>query len=254
MITTSAGKGNDETGRTRATRRAPRGVVTGLAWVSATSEAAETARADWHATNGARLGKERDPFELEAERSLLCAVRERRPKAGDRLYDALFATVDRTIVRTLGHRQAEHDDLVQGTFEQLIISVADGTFRHECSLKSWAGSIASHLALNVIRSRRRERAVFDKGRSVDNERDARGTSLTERAVDSRRTMERVRTELGAMNEDRARALVLFHVLEYDLRQVATVLGTTVAAAQSRVARGRRELLERIQRIEEARDV
>jgi RNA polymerase sigma-70 factor, ECF subfamily len=208
-------------------------------------------RADWHAANGARLGIERDPCELEAERSLLSAVRERQPKAGERLYDALVATVARTIVRTLGHGQAEHDDLVQATFEQLILSLADGTFRHECSLKSWAGSIASHLALNVIRSRRRERAVFDKGRSIDNERDVRGAVLTERAVDSRRTIERVRTELGAMNEERARALVLFHVQEYDLRQVATALGITVAAAQSRVARGRRELLERIQRIEEA---
>jgi DNA-directed RNA polymerase specialized sigma24 family protein len=39
-----------------------------------------------------------------------------------------------------------------------------------------------------------------------------------------------------------------------LRQIAKVLGITVAAAQSRVARGRRELLERIQRIEEAREV
>ena len=215
--------------------------------------AAPSARADWRA-HRARSSAEPDRSDLEADRALLRAVRERHADAGERLYDALVTTVDRTIVRTLGYGQAEHDDLVQATFEQLISSLADGAFRHECSLKSWAGSIASHLALNVIRSRRRERAVFDKGRSVYDDRDMPGAFLTERAVDSRRRIERVRTELGEMNEDRARALVLFHVLEYDLKQIAAVLGISVAAAQSRVARGRRELLERMQRIEEARDV
>jgi RNA polymerase sigma-70 factor (ECF subfamily) len=128
-----------------------------------------------------------------------------------------------------------------------VITLTDGTFLHECSLKSWAISIASHLALNVIRSRSRERAIFDKDSIIDNRPGATATSCTERLVDTKRTLAQMRNELAAMNESRARALILFHVFEYDLKQVAGALGISVAAAQSRVVRGRRELLARMER-------
>jgi RNA polymerase sigma-70 factor, ECF subfamily len=189
----------------------------------------------------------RSEGERDAERALVRAVRRREPRAGERLYDELIDAIDRAIARTLGRGQAEHDDLVQATFEQVVVTLTDGTFLHECSLKSWAVSIASHLALNAIRSRSRERAIFDKGGTIDNRPSATATSCTERLVDTKRTLAQMRHELGAMNESRARALILFHIFEYDLKQVAGALGISVAAAQSRIVRGRRELLARMER-------
>jgi RNA polymerase sigma-70 factor, ECF subfamily len=200
-----------------------------------------------------RLGVATTDDEREAERALVRAVRRREPRAGERLYDQLIASIDRAIARTLGRAQPEHDDLVQATFEQVVITLTDGTFLHECSLKSWAVSIASHLALNAIRSRTRERAVFDTDLALDNRPGLSVSSSVERTVETRRTLAQLRDELASMNESRAEALVLFHVFEYDLRQVAGTLGISVAAAQSRIVRGRRELLARMEKRPGRRD-
>jgi RNA polymerase sigma-70 factor (ECF subfamily) len=196
---------------------------------------------------GRRFGLEPSDGEREAERTLVRAVRRREPRAGERLYDQLIDAIDRAIARTLGRGQPEHDDLVQATFEQVVITLTDGTFLHECSLKSWAVSIASHLSLNAIRSRTRERAVFDTGLGIENRPGLSATSSVERTVETRRTLAQMREELSSMNESRARALILFHVFEYDLKQVAGTLGISVAAAQSRIVRGRRELLARMEK-------
>lgn len=177
--------------------------------------------------------------------ALVRAIQRREPGSGVRLYDALIAAVDRTITRVLGRSAPEHDDLVQATFEQLVSTLMDGTFRHECSLKSWTVSIASHLSLNAVRARCRERAIFDRGSSAYDEDRVAAGACTERTVESRRALAQLRAELSAMNPERARAVILYHVFEYDLKQVASVLGISVAAAQSRVARGRRELLRRM---------
>jgi RNA polymerase sigma-70 factor (ECF subfamily) len=185
--------------------------------------------------------------ERDGERALVRAIRRREPRTGERLYDEVIHAIDRAIARILGAGQPEHDDLVQATFEQLVVTLMDGTFRHECGLRSWAVSIASHLALNAIRSRSRERAVFDHGREIDDRLGPSGGPSVERVVETRRALAQMRTVLATMNPERARALILFHVLEYDLKQVAGALGISVAAAQSRVVRGRRELLARMER-------
>lgn len=191
---------------------------------------------------------------LAAERGqdqeLLGAVRAGEADAGERLYDELIGSVDRAIVRVLGAGQPEHDDLVQATFEQLVTTLVEGRFRHECSLRSWASSIASHLALNAIRSRRRERAMFDPKLSIHHEGfSSAAPACTERDVEARRKLLRLRQELASMNEERAHALVLHHVLGHDLKEVARLLGISVTAAQSRVNRGKHELQRRMQRAE-----
>ena len=72
-----------------------------------------------------------------------------------------------------------------------------------------------------------------------------GSARTERELDSRRKLELLRVELASMSAERAQALLLHHVLGHDLREVAAILGISVAAAQSRVVRARRELQERL---------
>ena len=48
-----------------------------------------------------------------------------------------------------------------------------------------------------------------------------------------------------MNRTRAEVLVLHEVNGMELTEIAHVLGISVAAAQSRLTRGRRELLQRL---------
>jgi RNA polymerase sigma-70 factor, ECF subfamily len=55
----------------------------------------------------------------------------------------------------------------------------------------------------------------------------------------------VRAELARMNPARAQVLVLHEVNGMDLAEIAAVLGISVTAAQSRLSRGRRELMSRL---------
>jgi RNA polymerase sigma-70 factor (ECF subfamily) len=49
-----------------------------------------------------------------------------------------------------------------------------------------------------------------------------------------------------MDPARAEAVFLHDVLGHELAEIAVITGATVAAAQSRLVRGRKELLERLQ--------
>lgn len=67
----------------------------------------------------------------------------------------------------------------------------------------------------------------------------------ERQVGSRRELDRLREELAQMDQDRALAVLLHDALGHDLAEVAVLSGCSVAAAQSRLVRGRRELARRM---------
>jgi DNA-directed RNA polymerase specialized sigma24 family protein len=57
---------------------------------------------------------------------------------------------------------------------------------------------------------------------------------------------RIAQHLDGMNDRRAWAYVLHDLLGYDLREVAQMTDSSVAATQSRLVRGRRELHERME--------
>lgn len=157
------------------------------------------------------------------------------------LYDHLAPAIDRAIVKVCGARDGDHDDLVQSTFEQVVSSIARGRFRRGSTLATWASAIACHVALNAIRSRRRERRVFDRHAAVDDERHGAVSGRADASVD----LERVRICLAELSEEKAEALVLHDVLGHDLAEIAELTGVSIAAAQTRLSRGRRELVERM---------
>lgn len=162
------------------------------------------------------------------------------------LYDRLIRTVDQTLYRVLGRREADHEDLVQSTFEQIIKTLTSRRFAGACSLKTWASSVATHVALNALRSRRRERTVLDTSASEPPPSYA-SSSDPERDLGLRRELDVVRGHLAGMRENRAEALLLHDVLGYDLAEIAALTGTSIAAAQSRLVRGRHDLMERLGR-------
>lgn len=176
---------------------------------------------------------------------LVAALRRRDPEVGGLLYDRLIRVIEWTILRVLGARSREHDDLVQSAFEQVVKTVYSGAYRQTCSLTSWASSIACNLALNAVRTRKRDLLCTP----VDEHAVATSTQDPEALVHARRQLYRLRAELAAMNPDRAQAVVLHDVNGLDLRDVAAVQGVSVAAAQSRLSRGRRELAERMPDLE-----
>lgn len=178
---------------------------------------------------------------LPSDEEIVQAMAAGDTRVAGALYDILGPAVDRAIVRVLGRREVDHDDLVQASFEQIVISLGKKRFLGTSSLTTWASAIACHVALNVLRSRRRERRVFDHAHEIDH--DKVGVA-SERAA-ARLDLGRVRECLAALSPEKAEALVLHDVLGHDLAEVASMTGVTVAAAQTRLSRGRRELEERM---------
>jgi len=160
------------------------------------------------------------------------------------LYDRLLVTVEQTLFRVLGRRESDHEDLVQSSFEQIVKTLATRRFAGACSLKTWASSVATNVGLNALRSRRRERGVFDRS-EVDLPASSAASDNPERDASLRRDIEHVRGVLASMSPARAEALLLHDVLGHDLAEIAALTGVSLAAAQSRLVRGRHKLHERL---------
>jgi len=178
-----------------------------------------------------------------SDRELLTALEAGDPRAGLLLYDRLIRIVEWTVLRIMGQRTSEHEDLVQMAFEQIVMTLHRQRYAYRCSLTSWASAVSTHVALNALRSQRRRRAsIAERDDAPAEPRDA---SDLESQLAARQELERVRRELARMNPDRARALVLHEVNGLELAEIACVLGISVVAAQSRLSRGRRELMARL---------
>jgi RNA polymerase sigma-70 factor (ECF subfamily) len=177
------------------------------------------------------------------DRDLIAALERGDPRAGPLLYDRLIRIVEWTILRITGQRFADHEDLVQAAFEQIVITLHRRRYAGNCSLTSWASALSCHVALNALRSRRRQRKLALENASLERAH----TLDAEAQLDAQRALARMRAELAAMPASRAEVLVLHEVNGLELREIAEVLGISVAAAQSRLSRGKRELALRLGR-------
>lgn len=187
---------------------------------------------------------------------LIAAILAGNDRVAAALYDRLSGVIDRSLYRVFGRRETDHDDLVQSVFEQVVLTLARGSYAGNCSLKTWAARISSNVGLNALRARRRERKVVDHSAELPGEPTASAHSSTypasgatsvdlERQSSARATLQLVMGELSEMNPRRAEALVLHDIEGYDLEEIAAMTKISVAAAQSRLVRGRKELLKRL---------
>ncbi len=162
------------------------------------------------------------------------------------IYDRLIGVVDGTLYRVHGCREQDHEDLVQSAFEQIMLALSKRRFARACSLSSWASAVTAHVAMNALRSRRRERNVVDRttdGDSVSVR--TRSSDDVERQAGARQQLDRLRLHLAALKPEKAVAVLLHDVLGHELAEIAVLTGVSVAAAQSRLVRGRRELSARV---------
>ncbi len=185
-----------------------------------------------------------------SDEQLIEAVREGDSRVADELYRRLAGVVDRTLYKIFGRRESDHDDIVQMAFEQVVETLSRQQFAGACSLETWASRVAAHVALNALRARRRER------RWVDRQSDALVASEqrpvqhdSDRLLQARAKLEQVRRHLVAMKPEQAETVFLHDGLGHDLAEIAMMTGATVAAAQSRLVRGRKELFRRLDREE-----
>jgi RNA polymerase sigma-70 factor, ECF subfamily len=206
----------------------------------------------WLATAESVPRRLQDPTDEDA--ALLASFQAGEPGAGARLYDRLHGVVDATLVRVLGRREHDHADLVQTVFEQIVGTLSRRTFARRCSLAGWAAVLACHVGLNALRSRRRERAVIDRrepqGELAQSAPDRADPAPLDAQLRARDELATVRRHLAEMDPDRVTALLL-HAMGHELTEIAALTAASVAAAQSRLSRGRRELRARLDEEQQA---
>ena len=110
--------------------------------------------------SGDKSARRLDPVASEAE--LIDGIVRGDERVAVELYHRLLPAIESSLLRVLGRRETDHEDLVQTSFEQLIITLSRQRFAGACSLATWASSIAAHVALKSIRSRTRQRRIFNQ--------------------------------------------------------------------------------------------
>ena len=172
------------------------------------------------------------------DEALLAAVRSGNEAAATAFYHRVRPQVDATIVRLLGRSDADIEDVAHLSYIELVASIH--RFRGECSLDTWISRVTAFVVCKQIRRRRVERGVFER---TDVEPVDRARAVP-RLV-ARNLLERIRVHLSGMDQDKALAFLLHDVCGFDLREAARMLDVSVAAAQKRLVRGRRDLRERL---------
>ena len=104
----------------------------------------------------------------------------------------------------------------------------------------WERRRSARSAAEGKRVGEEERRIF--------ERDARTSDRPQplsaaRQVVAKNLFDRVRAKLDDISPDKAYAFLLHDVLGFDLREIAQITSVSVAAAQQRLVRGRREVHE-----------
>jgi RNA polymerase sigma-70 factor (ECF subfamily) len=172
----------------------------------------------------------------------------RRLQAGDAsaaevVYERVVNVVDAVLFRLLGAHDHEREDLAQQAMERVIGTIVSGRYMRDCSLTSWATLITQHLAIDTMRARVRDRRVFDRHvgpQTVELVPD--GNRSTEQIVETQRRARRLVTVLSSISSTHAQTVVLHDLLGHDLAEIARLTGVSIAAAQSRLVRGRRKAL------------
>jgi RNA polymerase sigma-70 factor (ECF subfamily) len=175
-----------------------------------------------------------------SDAELAAAVRAGDHRAAADFHDRLRPVVERTLVRLLGGRDADHDDVAQQALVDLVFSM--DRFRGDCPLDAWAAIIAARAAYKHIRRRKIERRLFVL-EPLD------GYDVADRAASGavvhRSTLRRIEAHLRKLDTRKAWTFVLHDVEGFSLSEVSAITGASAAAAQTRLVRGRRELHARI---------
>jgi RNA polymerase sigma factor (sigma-70 family) len=170
---------------------------------------------------------------------LLAAIRAGDGRAAEALYERSRPIVERTLRKLLGRSDPEHQDLFQNTMIEIVRTI--DRYRGECPLDGWIATLAAHVVYKDLRHRRVERRVLTDAMPLE----PIGSDQPALRAALRSTIDRVRDHLGRMDAGRAWAFLLHDVHGYDLREMAQIMGTSPAAAQSRLVRGRKEIHDRI---------
>lgn len=165
----------------------------------------------------------------------------RRYAAGDAGAAAALIAAHAPRVLSLARRMlgeaAEAEDVAQEAMLRLWRAAPDWR-AGEAGVGAWLRRVAANLCLDRLRRRRESPAAEPPDRP-----DERPAALDRLAQDERATA--LRAALADLPERQRLAIVLRHFEERPNPEIAAILGTSVEAVESLLARGRRELAARL---------
>jgi RNA polymerase sigma-70 factor (ECF subfamily) len=177
-------------------------------------------------------------------------MRQPLPKTSTDEIRNVRSAVRVVLRRLVGPEDPEYEDLEQTSIENVLVTFERGKFRGECPKGGWAAVIARNVAIDAIRARSRERQLFarDLGDLVATDvlrGSAEGKAGPEHLTGVQERLSHVKSAMLGLGMHKANVVFLHDVLGHELGDVAEILGITVAAAQSRLVRGRREIIEQM---------
>ena len=175
------------------------------------------------------------------DHALIAGARSGDSAIASALCNRLWPQVDRTIRKLLGRRDTDHEDLSQLALFEIVRTI--DRYRGDCSLDTWSQTVTAHVVFKYIRRRRTERRIFADA-LADDDMPAAPMAGEHRSL-TRDILARVATHLEKMNEGRAWTFVMHELMGYELKEIAEMTNVSLAAAQSRLARGRRDLHQRV---------
>jgi RNA polymerase sigma-70 factor (ECF subfamily) len=191
-------------------------------------------------TRSARVGPANPSESSAGDRELLASLRAREAGAVTALHARTRSVIAGTVNRLLGRTDPEAEDLAQLAFIELLDSLENcGELQ---LLNAWVRVISSRAVYRHIKRRRFERSMSGAISTQTMTGTIRGTPHDFLFRDALR---RVRRHLSRLDASRTFTFLLHDVYGYDMREVARMTGVSVAAARTRLTRGRREVRKRI---------
>lgn len=164
----------------------------------------------------------------------------------DMVPEQLYRVAKAAVRRVLGAGTRDRDDLVQTVLERTVRSMRTGQFSGACSLTTWVTVIAQHMAMDERRAFARDAAPLSSAEAPSGEVAATASAVDlQSRLEARSALDQVQRILEKMNPETAETILLHDVAGYDLAEIAARTGVSLTAAQSRLVRGRKELLRRL---------
>lgn len=182
------------------------------------------------------LSAHRELEQARSDRELLEILEAGLSSGPGLLYSRFGSEVNRIVWATMGSDN-DHDDIVQEVFCVLLGKI--GQVEDPARLGAWVRSVTVNQVRATIRSRQRRRRFW--GFLQGGQDEANEAGWVERSGASG-----LFRALGRLPADDRVALVLRHVLEYELTEVASLLECSLATAKRRLKAAEdraRELLE-----------
>ena len=158
------------------------------------------------------------------------------------------SAVDLVLSRLIGTQDPEYEDLIQSSMENVLTTLDRGNFRGDCPTGGWAAVIARNIAVDAIRVRTRERQLFahdEANLATADDVGADAERSPEHLTGVQERLRRVKSALMGLGPHKANVIFLHDILGHQLDEVADILRISVAAAQSRLVRGRRQIVDSV---------